>query len=217
MLIHVYYQGVITPKHTLSYLARHAEAMEQFARLMRYGFVFMLICFYLLICQAARKRGPSKGYVEALENRLQRMEAILANLASSGNASAETIQQLLEEEKDKTPTSSSSSCAEEKQQSIQHIKQEQSSSSSAASSSTSKYEHPLTPDYSYFGSSSGIYFVAKYFPSLLQQRKPHYLSITGGDIMLNREDFDKDSPPAPPNYGQWTLPPKEVVDKLVEL
>lgn len=153
--------------------------------------------------------------MEALENRLQRMEAILANLASSGNASAETIQQLLEEEKDKTPTSSSSS-AEEKQQSIQHIKQEQSSSSSA-SSSTSKYEHPLTPDYSYFGSSSGIYFVAKYFPSLLQQRKPHYLSITGGDIMLNREDFDKDSPPAPPNYGQWTLPPKEVVDKLVEL
>ncbi|KAI7878775.1 hypothetical protein K492DRAFT_238377 [Lichtheimia hyalospora FSU 10163] len=158
--------------------------------------------------EAARKRGPSKGYVEALENRLQRMEAILANLASSGNASAETVQQLLEDEKAKTTSPSSST---EEEQSSQHYQQQQSSSSS------SKHGQPLVPDYSYFGSSSGIYLVTKYFPDLVQQGKPHFLSITGGDVMINREDFDDEITSALPNYRQWTLPPKEVVDKLVEL
>lgn len=137
------------------------------------------------------------------------MEAILANLASSGNASAETVQQLLEDEKAKTTPSSSSA---EEEQSSQHYQQQQPSSSSS-----SKYDQPLVPDYSYFGSSSGIYFVTKYFPDLLHQEKPHFLSITGGDVMINREDFDDEITSALPNYGQWTLPPKEVVDKLVEL
>lgn len=156
--------------------------------------------------------------MEALENRLQRMEALLANLASSGNASAETVQQLLEDEKAKTTTTTSSSSSAEEEQSIQHYQQQKSSASStSASASTSKYDQPLVPDYSYFGSSSGIYFVAKYFPDLIQQEKPHFLPITGGDIMINREDFDNDGPSVLPNYGQWTLPPKEVVDRLVEL
>lgn len=149
--------------------------------------------------------------MEALENRLQRMEAILANLASSGNASAETVQQLLEDEKAKTTTTTSSSSSAEEEQSIQHYQQQKSSSS------TSKHDQPLIPDYSYFGSSSGIYFVAKYFPDLIQHEKPHFLPITGGDIMINREDFDNEGPSVLPNYGQWALPPKEVVDKLVEL
>lgn len=42
-----YNQGVITLKRTLSYLARHAEVMERFARLMRYGSIFILLCMYL--------------------------------------------------------------------------------------------------------------------------------------------------------------------------
>ncbi|CAG8717980.1 5769_t:CDS:2, partial [Racocetra persica] len=45
---------------------------------------------------APKKRGPPKGYIEALETRLQRMESVLGNLVQSGDLSENTINSNLE-------------------------------------------------------------------------------------------------------------------------
>ncbi|CAG8637385.1 4521_t:CDS:2 [Dentiscutata erythropus] len=45
---------------------------------------------------APKKRGPPKGYIEALETRLQRMESVLGNLVQSGDLPESTISSNLE-------------------------------------------------------------------------------------------------------------------------
>ncbi|CAG8502833.1 14758_t:CDS:2 [Dentiscutata heterogama] len=45
---------------------------------------------------APKKRGPPKGYIEALETRLQRMESVLGNLVQSGDLPENTISSNLE-------------------------------------------------------------------------------------------------------------------------
>ncbi|CAG8633823.1 15976_t:CDS:2, partial [Gigaspora rosea] len=45
---------------------------------------------------APKKRGPPKGYIEALETRLQRMESVLGNLVQTGDVSENTISSSLE-------------------------------------------------------------------------------------------------------------------------
>ncbi|CAO3615870.1 unnamed protein product [Cunninghamella echinulata] len=50
--------------------------------------------------EAAKKRGPPKGYVEGLEQRLQRMEELLMTVATSNSIPADTIKQFLNERDD---------------------------------------------------------------------------------------------------------------------
>ncbi|CAO3617654.1 unnamed protein product [Cunninghamella blakesleeana] len=58
--------------------------------------------------EAAKKRGPPKGYVEGLEQRLQRMEELLMTVASSNNISQDTIKQYLNESEDSKDNSQGS-------------------------------------------------------------------------------------------------------------
>ncbi|KAI0081043.1 hypothetical protein K474DRAFT_57243 [Panus rudis PR-1116 ss-1] len=69
-------------------------------------------CTYV---EAAKKRGPPKGYVESLETRLQKMEALLHKLCPDADFSHELGQfdkeKWYSERNDKTPSSSSAAAA----------------------------------------------------------------------------------------------------------
>src|SRR4051794_32829529 len=58
--------------------------------------IFFLPSFFSAFIDAPKKRGPPKGYIEALETRLQRMESILGGLVQSGDLPEGTISSNLE-------------------------------------------------------------------------------------------------------------------------
>ncbi|KAI8092547.1 fungal-specific transcription factor domain-containing protein [Halteromyces radiatus] len=202
--------------------------------------------------ETAKRRGPPKGYVEGLESRLQRMEQLLLNVASSNNLSPEAVRQYINDNTDQIPMNE----ANKTNQDSDHLPSitkstNQSSISSPTSHSATKRLHGIDETaashdshmkellknakegkYAYLGSSSGVYMLNRLFPSNSKEcsEETHNpQSVVRGnedDVMVARfapkssqltmgpggtsTQFAKTS-------SRWKLPPKPVVDRLVQL
>ncbi|KAI8365979.1 fungal-specific transcription factor domain-containing protein [Radiomyces spectabilis] len=198
--------------------------------------------------EAAKKRGPPKGYVEGLESRLRRMEKLLVNIASSGNFSSDALRDMLGqaddhshtaspspsfEDSDHEPSSTPSASASPPPQSrVTQRKRSRASSTSTEPSTERKpasveqnsHGHPQEEsDYSYMGSSSGVYMLNKMFPDddpdnkKCKRNRP--LQGNEDDIMIARFDHTGDFwlGTNKKDKAPWELPHQEVVDRLVEI
>ncbi|KAI9243491.1 fungal-specific transcription factor domain-containing protein [Phascolomyces articulosus] len=196
--------------------------------------------------EAAKKRGPPKGYVEGLENRLRRMEEMLMNVANAGRLSPESYQDLIQE-KGNDISSITTKKRSEKRQKISPPSPTSSTGSTTMiqenASSHNGVTNPLdnnnadpnnnnsggaggsTADsYSYVGSSSGFHLLGKLFP---KNSFPSHSNICSSDFAEDESDMMVERLPEEPislvsmndieSSHQWELPHKDVVDRLIEL
>ncbi|KAI8141914.1 fungal-specific transcription factor domain-containing protein [Fennellomyces sp. T-0311] len=158
--------------------------------------------------EAAKKRGPPKGYVEGLENRLRRMEEMLMNVASAGRLSPESFQDLMQD----------------KGESKKHSEKRQKTSSEQSNVNSSNNSNDNNEMYSYVGSSSGLHLLGKLFPeSDIQSHSNDPSAFSGheSDLMMKRRPSETGGIgviiPDSDTSHEWQLPHKEVIDRLLEL
>ncbi|CAO3608615.1 unnamed protein product [Mucor hiemalis] len=185
--------------------------------------------------EAAKKRGPPKGYVEGLESRLKRMEKLLLNIASNGNLPPETMKAALNGDQPVEESGGDSDSAAEDSHasgsSPANDAQEEESDDRVTHKDEIKAvecvdEERADEPFSYVGSSSGIYLLSRLFPKDGNQLKndnsdalPRPLEGHEDDLMiarfgsdkLNKLGFGRDCEP------HWKLPPKELTDYLVDM
>ncbi|CAG8529255.1 1307_t:CDS:2 [Cetraspora pellucida] len=174
---------------------------------------------------APKKRGPPKGYIEALETRLQRMESVLGNLVQSGNLPESVINSNLEwininENSFKNnignnlPKSHDSPSSNNEE--LNPMKSHESHDSDTDECLSSDGDHScdlsdsmgqLSIDVSghtrYIGNSSGITIIKKFAKKILKDNSNH-----------RQECFTK-----PITHSDKTskLPPKELRDQLLDI
>ncbi|KAI8884124.1 hypothetical protein K501DRAFT_272058 [Backusella circina FSU 941] len=161
--------------------------------------------------EAAKKRGPPKGYVEKLETRLKRIESTLTNIAQAGNLPPELLTEILD-----NPTEQSTSCNKKKDKKKTGKQKEK---------DETDIQHVVPEDpnrsLSYLGSSSGFYMLNRLFS---QSSHPAFRdanifsqSLDGDkdDMLTIRPQFENFIPPK--KVPDWKPPPKELVDHLVTL
>ncbi|GAA5801806.1 hypothetical protein HPULCUR_007260 [Helicostylum pulchrum] len=183
--------------------------------------------------EAAKKRGPPKGYVEGLESRLKRMEKLLMNIATNGNIPNETTKTTQSAEQLRTAaaasTDSDSVGEDYSHASGSDTKDEDDEAAEAEAAEDEAYKnackHRGDEPFSYVGSSSGIYLLSRLFPkenSILRpdasEVLPRPLEGHEDDLMIARFNGDNLD-----NFGlgkkydaDWKLPPKELTDYLID-
>ncbi|KAI8994821.1 fungal-specific transcription factor domain-containing protein [Pilobolus umbonatus] len=187
---------------------------------------------YSKVCtfnESSRKRGPRREYVTRLEDRLRRMEQILVNIANSGNIAINvTDSTFSEDESDRQRISDTESQRGDQSQDAYNSNEENSPSIDCMVGR--KYqkdddESPVEP-YAYVGSSSGIYLLNRLFekegsrmPAIPPNTIPRPVEGHEDDLMISRpfNEMNSESAWKMDNNYNWQLPPKPVVDHIVQL
>ncbi|CAG8554502.1 11239_t:CDS:2 [Dentiscutata erythropus] len=142
--------------------------------------VYKQECSYI---DAPKKRGPPKGYIEALETRLQRMESVLGNLVQSGNLPESVINSNLEwininesSFRDNTADSPNSDLCLTKSRNSPNGHDSDSDESLSGESNNYDLNNSMgslaiddSGHTKYIGHSSGIFLIKKFATSILQQ------------------------------------------------
>ncbi|CAG8760676.1 12371_t:CDS:1, partial [Dentiscutata heterogama] len=132
---------------------------------------------------APKKRGPPKGYIEALETRLQRMESVLGNLVQSGNLPESVINSNLEwininesSFKDNTADSPNSDLYLTKSRNSPNVHDTDSDESLSGESNNYDLNNSMgslaiddSGHTKYIGNSSGIFLIKKFATGILQE------------------------------------------------
>ncbi|KAF0543817.1 nucleus protein [Gigaspora margarita] len=169
---------------------------------------------------APKKRGPPKGYIEALETRLQRMESVLGNLVQSGNLPESVINSNLEwininESSFRDTTGNSPNNDSYLTKSRGSPNGQDSDSDESSSSECNTYDlndsmGQLSIDDSghtrYIGNSSGILLIKKFATNFFDE-----------NLML-RQDFSNGlTKRIKSSNTKMQFPPKELCDKLLDI
>ncbi|KAI7888757.1 fungal-specific transcription factor domain-containing protein [Mucor mucedo] len=165
--------------------------------------------------EAAKKRGPPKGYVEGLESRLKRMEKLLMNIASNGNV-APTI----------AADSDSEAHNEEEEEEDTGVEDDQGAEYQRnGPSAVEAPENEKDGPFSYVGSSSGIYLLSRLFPkdgNGYEESDPIPRPVDGHEEDLMIANYNSRSSWNNPTFMQhaapdWKLPPKALTDYLTDM
>ncbi|KAI9481404.1 MAG: fungal-specific transcription factor domain-containing protein [Benjaminiella poitrasii] len=196
--------------------------------------------------EAAKKRGPPKGYVEGLENRLKRMEELLMNIAANGNLPADAVKAMMENNTTTTNSQPSEDSDMESHDTSQsedsHIHRNGSAQGegtaspelvdreekelSCLSDNAIKEKKSGHEPLSYVGSSSGIYILNRLFAQDTSNMRideknalPRPLEGHEEDLMILRHGCEVNNKLS---FGRilnpnWKLPPKDLTDHLVKI
>ncbi|ORX59479.1 hypothetical protein DM01DRAFT_1332954 [Hesseltinella vesiculosa] len=174
--------------------------------------------------EAAKKRGPPKGYVEALENRLKRMEHLLLTMASSSQISPATVRHYINDSRDDNDDQGDAFNDEDETADGQDRSASPSISPPPAADQppakrdaleSVQIENAKKGLYSYLGSSSGVYMLDQLYPKAPGAKQ--MVRGTEDDVMVARVDIATNFPTASEWPKEWPVPPKPVLDRLVDL
>ncbi|KAI8645329.1 fungal-specific transcription factor domain-containing protein [Parasitella parasitica] len=191
--------------------------------------------------EAAKKRGPPKGYVEGLESRLKRMEKLLMNIAANGNLPEDAMKAVMEGSSLKDGGDDERSDGDDSHASRSDDTEQPPATASKEHSPTDadrvKDAQEIKPiqvvaedrerikePFSYVGSSSGIYLLSRLFTKDAanldteeKQALPRPLEGHEEDLMIVRFGGD---PLNKLGFGRilnpdWKMPPKDLVDHMI--
>ncbi|CEP12208.1 hypothetical protein [Parasitella parasitica] len=194
--------------------------------------------------EAAKKRGPPKGYVEGLESRLKRMEKLLMNIAANGSLPEDAMKAVMEgssvkeageddlgSDGDDSHASNSDdtvppATVASKEQSLADVDRVKDAQEIKPIEVVAEDRERIKEPFSYVGSSSGIYLLSRLFTKDAanldteeKQALPRPLEGHEEDLMIVRFGGD---PLNKLGFGRilnpdWKMPPKDLVDHMIAI